>query len=125
MDKQEYSSKIHHNDDQSKFQIVSQDGSNLQLDNPSIKIENRIKYFLIKYVRPHIDKDTYKYIATSGSKPGLLYGSAEVYKINCPLKPIVSTYDTPEYNLAKYLNSYITPVICSKSKHSVSRNSDL
>ena len=47
----------------------------------------------------------------SRSKPGKLYGQAKVHKSNVPLRPVVSMVDTPEYNLAKYLDNMIKPYI--------------
>ena len=81
------------------------------MDHPVIKAENKLKYFLNKYVKQHVDESVYRYIVPHGSQPGLLYGTAKVHKPDCPLRPVLATYGTAEYNLAKYLNKYITPVI--------------
>ena len=48
---------------------------------------------------------------SSGSQPGKLYGIAKVHKTNVPLRPVVSMVGTPEYKLAKYLESLIKPHI--------------
>ena len=53
----------------------------------------------------------YAKLIPSGSKPGKLYGQAKVHKSNVPLRPVVSMVDTPEYNLAKYLDNMIKPYI--------------
>ena len=109
--------------DCSKFQRIIYTPSEYQLDHPTVKAENKMKYYLNRYVKPFVDSRTYKNILPAGSNPGMLYGVAKVHKQNCPLRPIVATFGTPEYNLAKYLNKYINPVICNK--YSVNRNSDV
>ena len=47
----------------------------------------------------------------TGSKLGKLYGSIKVHKINDPARPVVSVIGTPEYKLAKFLDSVIKPSI--------------
>ncbi|XP_015439279.1 PREDICTED: uncharacterized protein LOC107194204 [Dufourea novaeangliae] len=39
-----------------------------------------------------------------------LYGLPKIYKLDIPLRPIVSTIGFPTYNLAKYLTSILTPL---------------
>jgi len=43
----------------------------------------------------------------SGSKPGKLYGLAEVHKDNISFRPVVTMIGTPEYKLTKFLGSLI------------------
>ena len=50
----------------------------------------------------------------TGSKPGKLYGLIKVHKINNPARPVGSMIGTPEYNLAKFLDSVIKPSIPDK-----------
>ena len=47
-------------------------------------------------------------------KPGYLYGNVKTHKQNYPLRPIISQVLTPTYQLAKTLNSIITPYMPSK-----------
>ena len=43
--------------------------------------------------------------------PGYLYGTVKTHKAGNPLRPIISQIPTPTYQLAKRLNSLITPYI--------------
>ena len=47
----------------------------------------------------------------SGSKSGRIYGLVKVYKNNHPLRPIISMIDSPEYELAKFMDSLIKQLI--------------
>ena len=50
----------------------------------------------------------------SGSQPGAAYGLAKVHKKDTPLRPVISMIGTPQYGLAKYLDSIIKPCIPSQ-----------
>ena len=73
-----------------------------------IQKETSITYYIKKYMKKI---EGYAKLIPSGSKPGKLYGQAKVHKSNVPLRPVVSMVDTPEYNLAKYLDNMIKPYI--------------
>ena len=47
----------------------------------------------------------------SGSVPGKLYGAVKVHKIDNHARPIVSMIGAPEYNLARFLDSIIKPIM--------------
>ena len=47
----------------------------------------------------------------NGCQPGAIYGLAKVHKQGCPLRPVISMLNTPQYGLAKYLDTIIKPVI--------------
>ena len=47
----------------------------------------------------------------SGSKPGRIYGLVKVDKNNYPLRPVISILDSGEYELAKFIDSLIKPLI--------------
>ena len=74
---------------------------------PWIKKEDSIKYYVRTYIRPCVDKFTYKRLMPCGSGPGRMYGMAKQHKQNCPLRPVNSMIGTPEYFLAKWLDAYI------------------
>ena len=109
--------------DPSKFQKITHNTSGLMLDHPIIKAESSVKYFLNRYVRPYVDTNTYHGINPVGTQYGQMYGTVKVHKEHCPLRPIVASYGTPEYGLAKYLNTYIIPVI--NTEFSVSKNTQI
>ena len=49
-------------------------------------------------------------ILPSGSTHGVLYGLPKVHKSGCPFRPIVSSVNTYNYNLASYLVRVLQPV---------------
>ena len=121
MDKTDYLFKLHNIvDDDSKFKKIEFSGNDLMTNHPVISDENKLKYFLNKYVKPFVDNDTFNFINPNGSQPGKLYGAAKIHKDNVPVRPILASYSTAQYNLAKYLNKFISPVI--PTKFSVNKN---
>ena len=64
-----------------------------------------------------IDDATFHKILPRGSSPGVLYGLPKVHKASCPLRPIVSSFNTYNYNLASYLVGVFQPI--STNQHSV------
>ena len=61
-------------------------------------------------------------ITPSGCAIGKMYGTCKVHKKDYPIRPIVSMIQTPEYELAKYLDKIIKPYL--PSKHSISSNKE-
>ena len=57
-----------------------------------------------------IDDATFYKILPSGPSPGVLYGLPKVHKTGCPFRPIVSSVNTYNYNLASYLVSIFQPI---------------
>ena len=66
------------------------------------------------YQKECLTKKEYDSIYPTGSRPGILYGSAKVHKPiidNCPsFRPILSAIGTPTYNLAKFLVPILSPL---------------
>ena len=65
-----------------------------------------------------IDKDTYNSTYLSGSQPALIYGLPKMHKIKSPnevppFRPIVSSINTYNYRLAKYLCNLLQPYLPS------------
>ena len=110
-------------DDKSKFIEVPQDESDLKCHHTIVKDNSRMADILKKEVKPFIDDLTFSKINKRGGQPAKLYGVAKVHKDNIPLRPIIASYDTSTYELGKYLNKFITPII--PTRFSVQRNSDL
>ena len=96
--------------DNSKFEEVTMNVKN----DPILKTEKSICYYLKKYIKPFVDSELFKKLIPVGSQPGKLYGLAKVHKTGCPLRPVVCMIGTAEYNLAKYLDSFIKPNIPSR-----------
>ena len=114
MDSSDYYSKLDSIvSDESKFTEVVWDQSK---DHPIIKKERSIKYYVDTYLTDELgfDNDFRNKLVPIGSAPGKLYGICKVHKDGYPVRPVVSMIGTPEYELAKFLDSYIKPNIPSK-----------
>ena len=73
------------------------------------------------------DSVVYEKIYPTGSQPARIYGLPKIHKIKGdvtlpPLRPIVSSIGTYNYNLAKYLSGLLSPIIpmnhCAKDSFS-------
>nr|XP_027215931.1 uncharacterized protein LOC113808661 [Penaeus vannamei] len=65
---------------------------------------------LLRTIKASININTYNSFMTSGSRPGVLYGLPKVHKPNIPLRPIISSIGTFNYNTAKFLVPIISPL---------------
>ena len=95
--------------DSSKFVKIPVDDDDPK-SHPIVKKQNSVKY----YIQTYIPEEHHKGLIPSGSQPGKLYGLCKVHKKDYPMRPIVSMVNTPEYELAKYLDSFIKPCIPSR-----------
>ena len=85
------------------------DLKNLQKNQRSL--ENSLITYLRKLKRDGIiDDGTLRKILPSGSTHGVLYGLPKVHKSGCPFRPIVSSVNIYNYNLASYLVRVLQPV---------------
>ena len=79
--------------------------------NPTKSREESLSTYLRKLRKDKIiDDATFYKILPSGSSPGVLYGLPKVHKTGCPFRPIVSSVNTYNYNLASYLVSILQPI---------------
>ena len=91
--------------DQSKFECI---GS--PTFQPIFKVEDRINRYLKSLKDDNIiNEHTYSSLYASGSSYGILYGLPKVHKEGIPLRPILASYNTPSYKLAKYLVPLLQP----------------
>ena len=78
-------------------------------------LETRLTNFLLDlWKKKIIDDSTYWNIKPCGSRPGVLYGLPNVHKARCPMRPIVSSIDTYNHKLAKYLVKILKPISSNK-----------
>lgn len=80
--------------------------------NPTVHIRHDICTF-IKFInaRHHIDSITQNYITPpSPCRTPIFYGLPKIHKKNHPLRPIVSGFDSPTDNLARYITHFIQPL---------------
>ena len=76
-----------------------------------LRCEDKINRFLRQLKSSNtITPNTYTTLFTSGSTPGIIYGLLKTHKPNNPLRPILSACNTPNYNIAKYLVTLLTPL---------------
>ena len=95
--------------DTSKFKKL--DSSNIT--DTILKKQSSIKNYVYRYLRDNeaVDKAIYDKLYDVGSSPGKFYGLVKVHKDSYPIRPVVSMIDTPEYGLAKWLDTFIKPNI--------------
>ena len=90
--------------DETKFKKLAQ--------NPTKSREDSLISYLRKLKKDKIIVDApFHTILPCGSTPGiLLYGLPKVHKPGCPFRPIVSSVNTYNYNLASYLVRILQPI---------------
>ena len=77
---------------------------------PIFKVEDKINRFLKSLKDKNIiNEQEYSDLYSSGSSYGILYGLPKIHKENIPLRPILASYNTPSYKLAKYLVPLLQP----------------
>ena len=95
--------------DKNKFKELNND--------PTINREGKLQRFLRDLKKKgKIDKDAYDSIYPSGSQPALIYGLPKMHKVKSsnempPFRPIVSSINTYNYRLAKYLCNLLQPYL--------------
>ena len=89
--------------DETKFKKLTQ--------NKTKSREDSLLTYLRKLRKDGIlDGATFQKILPSGSSPDVLYGLPKVHKSGCPFRPIVSSTNTYNCNLASYLVSILQPI---------------
>ena len=75
------------------------------------RVEDRINRFL-KYLKDNsiITQETYQLLYCTGSSYGVMYGLPKIHKEGTPVRPILTSYDTPNYKLAKFLVPLLAPL---------------
>ena len=113
MDSDEYYSKLDVIvNDSSKFKKLSfpDDYAKASL---IISKQRSVSYYVNTYLKDDygFDKKFRANLTQTGCQPGKLYGQVKVHKPGHPLRPVVSMIGTPEYELAKFLDTFIKPNI--------------
>ena len=93
-----------------KFNI-QEDKNKVCNSAPWIIQERKVIYYCNNYIKSLVSDTEYRKIYPTGSQPGKLYGMAKVHKPNCPLRPVLSAINTPEYGLAKWLERQLKPLL--------------
>jgi len=90
--------------DHTKFKRIT-----TEVSTHLLYLEDKLKR-LLRIIKTSVNESTYNFLMTSGSRPGLLYGLPKVHKPNIPLRPIISSIGTFNYNTAKFLVPIISPL---------------
>ena len=108
LDKEDYFGKLDYIiNDSSKFERINVTESK---QHPVITKEASILYYVRKYFKSYA-KNVIDQLIPSGSSPGKLCGRIKIHKKGNPARSVVSMINTPEYNLAKFLNKLIKPYL--------------
>ena len=123
MDRQDYKQKVYNIlADATKFKHLDVD-----IASYIMKLEDRLNRIL-RSVKDSIGELAYNTLFASGSRPGYMYGLPKIHKIGNPLRPIISSIGTFNYNLAKFLVPVLKPLTvneysvgnCSRFVHELS-----
>jgi hypothetical protein len=71
----------------------------------------------IWYTKKFINEVTYKKLITKHSQAPKIYFKPKIHKENRPLRPIVSSVNSPTYNLSKYLSNILNKIIGQTQYH--------
>ena len=99
--------------DNTKFEHI-----NYSFGKYTLKIEDKVKNFVRKLKNSNlIYSEIYSKLFCSGSSPGILYGLPKIHKPNFAnlfqCRPIFAAYNTPCYNISKYLVSVLSSLATS------------
>ena len=104
-DKSEYLSKISE---------LLKSGKKFKKLNKDLTItrDRSLYLFLNKLLKKgSISKEVRDQLSTDGPRAGVLYGLPKVHKDDTPLRPIISAVGTYNFNLAKYLDQILKPLV--------------
>lgn len=84
--------------------------------DPTTNIMNKIKS-IIKKQTPYLSINTIKRLSPQYSKPPHIYGVPKIHKNEVPLRPIVSSINSPNYELSKFLLPILNPLFGYENSH--------
>ena len=80
--------------------------------DPTTRIENSLRKILKKWQDSNfIDETTYKRLLILNGRLPQFYALQKIHKEGIPLRPIVSYCASPLYQLAKFLQNILRPLI--------------
>ena len=80
--------------------------------NPTTKLDKKLNVMLRELWEKEINKTGYDRLRATYSVTPQLYGLPKIHKPEVPLRPIVSSINSPTYNLAKFLTRVVSPLAC-------------
>ena len=103
MDRKDYDQKIRALLDDTSYQAIKR--------NPTMKIERKVTEVLRSLEKKgKLPSDLRKKVQNQNSSTPQLYGLPKIHKASVPLRPIVSSINSPTYNLSRYLAGVLSPV---------------
>ena len=73
-----------------------------------LKLEDKHNRLVDHLFKSNIINEAQKFkLRATGSRPGIMFGSPKTHKPDLPLRPVLSTVDTYNYNMSKWLASLI------------------
>ena len=106
--------------DTSKFMEKTNTRKNAR--HPLYRRQEIVRDEVKAHLQKHLTANQLFRLQPSGCAVGKLYGTCKVHKKDHPIRPIVSMVNTPEYELAKYLDRIIKPYL--PSAHSITSNEE-
>ncbi|CAF4735127.1 unnamed protein product, partial [Rotaria sp. Silwood2] len=83
-------------------------GKSNTIENVVKKMENSLNYKLNELKKnKKLSQDDYDFIKCTGSRCSVLFCNPKVHKKDMPLRPIISTTNSYNYKLAKYLTTLV------------------
>ena len=114
-DKGERVAVLNSDDYDAKFDVIVNDTSKFveintenQSNHPIIAKERSITYYIRKHLK-EFDKETVKSLIPSSSSLEKLYGLMKIHEKGNPERPVVLMIGTPEYKVAKFVDTIIKP----------------
>ena len=110
LNKEDYISKMNSIlQDDSKFSLSDHD-----LYKTLLKYEDKNNRIVDQLFKDKIiDEETKKRLKSSGSRPGVMYGLPKIHKSGVPMRPILSTSGSYNYQSSKFLVDLLSPIIDS------------
>ena len=98
--------------DRTKFRKC---GKNDDIYKNNLKVEDQVNHQLRRLKdNGSITEEEYKSLYISGSSPSVLYGLPKIHKEGTPLRPILAAFKAPTYKLAKFIISFLQPLMCNE-----------
>ena len=93
--------------DKSKFGPTKEDDPLKQVNF----LQEKLRVLLRKLKdKGSISSQQYDLVYPQGSQLGVMYGSPKIHKAGCPVRPILSSINTANYRLAKFLVTVLQPI---------------
>ena len=108
MNASDYENKIRQLIETDKYIVLQKD--------PTTSIERQV-YQLLRKHQPHLTEATKRKLTPHNSKAPHIYGLPKIHKQDFPLRPIISSCDSPCQALSKFLLDIVSPLSGNTASH--------